>query len=60
MWFLIICAVAFFYMLGRSLRKFDGTMDKFEKAFISLFDLHSKHDSRISKLEGRCESNHKD
>lgn len=60
MWFLIICAMAFFYMLGRSLKKFDGTIDKFEKEFIKLFDDHKNHDGRIAKLEGRCEANHKD
>ena len=54
-WFLVLCALAGFFMFMRSLNKLDGTLNRFEELFDKNFEKHEDHESRISKLEGKLE-----
>lgn len=59
-WFLVLCALALGIILNRSINRLDATMDRFQELFDKVFQKHDEHEKRISYLEGKCETNHKD
>lgn len=48
------------WLLSRSINKLDQTIDRFQELIDRLFTKYDDHESRLSKLEGKCETNHKD
>lgn len=59
-WFLVLCSMGFFSLLSFVLLKLNNTLIRFEELFDKVFEKHDDHESRISRLEGKCETNHKD
>jgi len=59
-WFLMLCSMGFFSLLSFVLLKLNTTLGRFEELFDKVFEKHDDHESRLSRLEGKCESNHKD
>ena len=55
-WFLVLAAVGFLFMVNRSFGKFDKTLERFDELFDKVFEKHEKFDTRLSRLEGKCEA----
>lgn len=54
-WFLILCGLGFLFLANRSFSKFDETQKRFQELFDKVFERHDNFESRLSKIEGRCE-----
>jgi hypothetical protein len=62
-WFLIFALVLigslFIRAMNHSFTKLEKTLDRFEELLDKVFEKHEDHESRLSKLEGAHESNHR-